>query len=66
MTPSLSTRMLGLEIGHLYNYVQWHWLTATTRMLCQYLLSISTRVLAKHCGSCSRVQMPSNVIVQVT
>ena len=32
-------------IGHLHDDVRWHWVTTTTRMLCQYPLSISAGIL---------------------
>ena len=36
-------------------------MVTTTKMLCQYPLSISTRTLVKHCGSGSHI-MPSNAL----
>ena len=53
-----------IVIGNLHDDVRWSYVTTTTRMLCQYSLSISTMMLAKHSGSCNHIT-PSNVIVQM-
>ena len=39
-------------VVHLHDAVRWRYMTTTTRMLCQYPLSISTRMLGKHSSSC--------------